>query len=332
MGYEDKIRGEGLQKRELQAALIMGDMANAADGEFLSWSASSKGREGWFKRMESGRSALLLRDRNLILGQCSLERSHRILVAAANDGLLLWEALRAVPEGLAAALVDNHTAQEALLRYAAILDEEERPLVAVQGEKDRLLPSPEEADAWFGCHSFDHILAREPWRKGFGSAAAGAAFSAFAEAARLLLARGADVVLLQSPPKQGERISRILGAEGATAPCVAALAEAEDAFFQEAGAGGAGRWTWDGETLERSFAAAGFTVALSGVEQREERLLTERDMALWFDPLRSSWGKFIRTTLGEADFRALSDMLREKAAQGPVLWKWQSLLLRASST
>jgi putative ATPase len=132
------------------------------------------------------------------------------------------------------------------------------------------------------------------------------------------------VVLLQSPPKLGERISRILGD---TAPG-AALANAEKAFFQDAETAGAGRWTWDAETLEHSFAAAGFTVALSAVEQSEERLLTERDIALWFDPLRSSWGKFIHKKVGAENFQALSGMLREKAAQGPVLWRWQSLLLK----
>jgi putative ATPase len=329
IGYEGKIRGDILQKRELQAALIMGDVRGDASaqggGEFLSWSASSRGREGWFKRLESGRSALLLRDRNLILGQCSLERHHRVLVAAADDGLLLWEALRGVPEGLAAALVDNETAREALLRYAAMLDEPEQPLVAVRG--DSLLPGPEEADAWFECRSFDHLIAREPWRGGFGGGDPAAAFSAFAGAARLLVAGGADVVLLQSPPKLGERVSRILGGERGAPACVGALAAAEEAFFQDAAAG-SGRWTWDAETLERSFTAAGFSVALTRLEQSEERLLTERDMALWFDPARSSWGKFMRRQLGDRDFRSLQDMLREKARQGPVLWQWQSLLLR----
>ena len=325
IGYEGRLRGDILHKRELQAALVLGD--TAADGEFLSWSASSKGREGWFKRLESGRSALLLDDRNLILGQCSLERHHRVLVAAANDGLLLWEALRRVPEGLAAALVDGEAPREALLRYADMLDEVERPLVAVQ--EGMPLPAPQDADAWFDCHSFDHILARQPWRRGFGEGGAkggaGAAFSAFAEAARLLLAPGGDVVLLQSPPKLGERVSRILGGDGKNAAPLAALAEAEEAFFRDAGSD---RWAWDAETLERSFTAAGFQVSLTHLEQSEERLLTERDIAVWFDPARSSWGRFMSGRLGEGDFRTLADMLREKAAQGPVLWKWQSLLLR----
>jgi hypothetical protein len=35
--------------------------------------------------------------------------------------------------------------------------------------------------------------------------------------------------------------------------------------------------------------------------------------------------------LGDEGFRSLSDMLREKARQGPVLWKWKSLLLRGAA-
>jgi putative ATPase len=323
MGYEGKIRETVLQKRELQVALIMGDTTGdtAADGEFLSWSASSKGREGWFKRLESGRSSLLLRDRDAILGQCSIERHHRILVAAANDGLLLWESLRRVPEGLAAALVDSAAAREALFRYAATIDEPEQPIIAVH--KGPSLPSPEEADAMFDCHSFDHIAAREPWRRGSAGTGPQAAFTAFAESARRVLADGGDISLLQSPPRMGERISRILG-DGNTDALIRALAEAEEAFFARAG-----RWTWDAETLERSFTTAGFKTTLTVLDQNEERLLTERDIANWFDADKSSWGSFIHKTLGEEDFHALRDMILLKAKQGPILWKWRSLLLKA---
>ncbi len=334
IGYEEKIREEVLQKRELQAAVIMGDAhGDTADGEFLSWSASSKGREGWFKRLESGRSALLLSDRDTILEQCSIARHHRVLIPAANDGLLLWECLRRVPEGLSAALVDSDTAREALLRYASGIDEPEQPIIAVQKSGSPLLPTPEDADAWFDCHSFDHILAREPWRRGFGAITPQAAFTAFAEAARSLLADGGDLVLLQSPPKLGERISRIIAGEASIAETgriqeapIHALVKAEEAFFAETE--GAGRWIWDGETMEHSFTAAGFKTTLTVLDQAEERLLTEKDISLWFDPERSSWGSFIHKALGAKDFQALAAMLRDRAKQGPIRWKWRSLLLK----
>ncbi|AEF85043.1 ATPase, AAA family [Treponema primitia ZAS-2] len=348
IGYEGKIRDEVLQKRELQAAVIMGDIQgaaqespgaeSAAEGEFLSWSASSKGREGWFKRLESGRSKLLLADRDAILGCCAIARHHRILVAAANDGLLLWESLRRVPEGLAAALVDSETARDALLRYASGLDEPEMPLVAVK--KKPPLPSPEEAEALFDCKVFDHILAREPWRRGFGGADPEEAFTGFAVAARQLLVPGGSLVLLLSPPRLGERISRILkedpASEGRSVDLIRSLAVAEEAFFNEAAAEGAGRWTWDRETLENSFAARSlegstdldFSITVTVLEQSEERLLTEKDLSLWFDKEKSSWGSYIYKSLGEEAFSELRDMLQTRAAKGPILWKWRSLLLK----
>ncbi|MDR0721605.1 MAG: hypothetical protein LBF75_02255, partial [Treponema sp.] len=65
-----------MRKREIQVAVIMGDPQGEVDpqSEGISWSASSKGREGWFKRLESGRSALLIADRDAILGQCLIFR------------------------------------------------------------------------------------------------------------------------------------------------------------------------------------------------------------------------------------------------------------------
>ncbi|MDR3167914.1 MAG: AAA family ATPase [Treponema sp.] len=358
IAYEGRIREEVLKKREIQAAVILGDIGEAGGArhegaEILSWSAVSKGREGWFKRLESGRSALVLSDRDAVLAQCTLLRHDRVLIPAANDGLLLWESLRRTPEGLTAALVDQNPAKEALLRYAASLDEPEQPLIAVfpRGK----LPAPGEAETLFSSPVFDHILTREPWRRGFGGPplrggedkknteltelSPAEAFRAFAENARSLLVPGGDVIILQSPPRQGERLSRILAEECRAEPALAArLKEGEEAFFSGAfpspkrGKGytkaAANRWTWDGETLERAFQEAGFCTTLSLLEQQEERLLTERDMNPWFDTERSSWGGFISQYMGEGDFRAVQDLLFSRIKEGPVLWKWRSLLLK----
>jgi putative ATPase len=301
--------------------------------EILTWSAASKGREGWFKRLESGRSALLLADRDRILEKCAIARHDRILIPAANDGLLLWESLRRVPEGLVAALVDSEAAREALLRFSSVLDEVEAPCIAVSGGP---LPSPAEAEEFSGSPVFDHVLSREPWRR-LSSAVPGPqgrVFAGFAEAARLLLSPGGDIVMLQSPPRLGERISRILReACGAPAGTVEKLSTAEEAFFGDGaalkGEKDPSRWTWDSRLLEESFVSAGFGVELSVVEQTEERLLSGRDIALWFDAARSAWGAFVADALGEADFLSLRQVLEERVKQGPVEWKWKSLLLRA---
>jgi putative ATPase len=333
-GHEGGIREEVLRKREIQAAVILADAAaqgNAArDDEGLSWSASSKGREGWFKRLESGRSAILLADRDLILGQLSIARQHRILVAAANDGLLLWESLRRVPEGLAAALVDSEGAKEALLKFAVTLDEIEQPLVAVAPAGNLL--SPEEAEGAFSCRVFDHIVAREPWRR-----TGPEAFSAFADSSMRLLPPGGDVSVLQSPPRFGERISRILLDECGASPLLAEkLKQAEEVFFNGTGQGDNLRFEnlssirWDPGSLEKSFVSAGFTVNKELVERQEERLISLRDISLWFDAEKSGWGAFIAESIGEKDFSEIRGILESRIGEGPVMWKWNSILIKAT--
>jgi putative ATPase len=331
IGYEGRIREEVLKKREIQAAVVFGD-ADADGFQGLTWSASSKGREGWFKRLESGRSALLLSDRDAILKACSPARHHRVLIAAANDGLLVWECLRRTPEGLCAALVDSAAAEEALLRYCAAMDEPEKPFFAALPEGK--LPGPEEAEAAFSCKEFDHILAREPWRRGLSDPEE--AFRNFAGQSRRLLSPQGDLVLLQSPPPLGERISRILKEECGAGKALADKLAAGEALFFSAwkenpeNTGPSGRWTWNGEILERAFLEAGFQTDITIMEQKEERLLTERDLAAWFDKGHSAWGAFIARILGDGEFFKIRDLLGERIKQGPLTWKWKSLLLKGT--
>jgi len=217
-----------------------------------------------------------------------------------------------------------------LLKFSAAFDHSdigllEQPLIAVfQGG----LPSPAEAEEAFSCKVFDHIVAREPWRRS-GSAA----FESFALCAAKLLSPRGTVSILQSPPRLGERISRLLAEESPSSPPVISLSEklthAEDEFF-----GGKGeesrQWAWDAGTLETSFAKAGFTVGITLMDNTEERLITKRDISIWFDWEKSAWGAFIAARLGEKDFSEIRALLESRINEGPIKWKWKSLLLKAS--
>jgi putative ATPase len=326
VGYEGKIREAVLRKRELQAAIVLGDGATgAADGELLTWSASAKGREGWFKRLESGRSGTLLACRDAMFRLASPARHDRVLIPLANDGLLLWESLRRCPEGLSAALTSGEAAREALLRYASALDETEGPEIAVlEGE---LLPSTEQAAEWFSTSQFDHILIREPWKRGFRRGR-DEALSGLAAAAKPLLAGGGALTLLCSPPRLGERISRILLEEcGAPAELAAEMRRAEDLFFESAEA--EELVAWDEGSLRNAFEDGGYTVRLEILAEQEERLITGRDLAAWFDRERSRWGAFIGARLETGDFTRAEEYLRQRTQAGPLRWKWKSALLRA---
>ncbi|MDR1143811.1 MAG: AAA family ATPase [Spirochaetaceae bacterium] len=342
LGYEGRIRNEVLRKREIQAAIVLGGQSAAGD-EILSWSPSAKGREGWFKRLESGRSALLLADRDALLDRLDLRRHSRVLVPGAEDGLLLWEGLRRVPEGLCAALVSSPEAREALERFAAVLEDMEKPAIAAA--PGTVLPTPAEAGQWFGTAEFDGIVLREPFRRGVAASAEG--LSALAEGAAALLARGGRLSLLASPPSLGQRISRILEepeqAEGKAARVVSgpaarplsaklaaallsALSGAEEAFFADPRV----EWGWTAGMLEQAFIRRGFSVETALLDRKEERLITEKDLSLWFNPEKSAWGRAMAASLGEQNFGELQKALAERTRRGPVSWTWKSLLMKAA--
>jgi len=314
VGYEAKIREEVLRKRELQAAIVLGDGLDGG-GEFLTWSAASKGREGWFKRLESGRGSLLLSDREAIFEAASPLRHDRVLIPLANDGLLLWESIRRCPEGLAAALVNSPAARDALLRYAAALDEAEKPEIAVTED---FLPAPQQCAEWFSSSQFEHILLRAP-RLNIPP-------DRIAVAAKPLLAKGGALVLHCSPPGLGERISRIFAEEcGGAGEIVSRLRRAEDAFFQ----GVPGMEFWDGDSLKAAFEKQGFTAQIRAFDQKEERLITEKDIAAWFDAGHSRWGAFMSKNLEKSEFIMVEEALRQRSGKGPLSWRWKSLCLRA---
>ncbi|MDR2941952.1 MAG: AAA family ATPase [Treponema sp.] len=314
IGYEGKIRQDVLQKRELQSAIVFGDNQEQA-GELLSWSQSAKGREGWYKRLESGRSALLLRNRDLIFTAVSPARHGRVLIPLANDGLLLWESLRRCPEGLTAALVNAKTAKDALLSYAQTLDETEKPLIAITED---LLPSAKQCEEWFSCPVFDHIL--------IASARLVSEPSQIAIGAKPLLAKGGNLVLFSSPPRYGERISRILADECAEAGLSAKLEQAEKAFFGSNDVSG----FWNEDELADIFEKQGFSVDIQIIDQKEERLITEKDLSAWFNAGQSRWGSFMAKTLEEKDFQAVRQALSLRITKGPILWLWKSVCLKAS--
>jgi len=314
-GYEGKIREDVLRKRELQAAIVLGSQKDTdADGELLTWSAAAKGREGWFKRLESGRSKLLLNDRDAIFAAACVSRQDRVLIPLANDGLLLWESLRRCPEGMTAALASNAAAKDALYQYASVLDETEKPLIAVTEE---IMPSAKDCDEWFSCSEFDHILIR--------TVRLNTSPALLASGAKALLAKGGNTVLLCSPPRLGERLSRILLQECEQKELSSVLEQAEDAFFKNS------ENLWEAQDFTSAFEEQGFNVSIQIIEQKEERLITERDISVWFNTEQSRWGSFMAKILTKEDFTAIENALRERAVKGPLLWKWKSIILVGSN-
>jgi putative ATPase len=336
IGYEGQLRQQILQRKELQTALLLQETAQ--DGELLSWSAQAKGREGWYKRLESNRSALLLADREALFQSTAIQRHHRILILGGDDGLLLWEALRRVPEGLAALTVGSGGAKETLEQLAETLDPVERPRIALIPPTRPSFPLPDrqEAAEFFQCDRFELLMARNPWRRGTAGLRE---FATFAQGARDLLVGGGAVSLLVNPPLYGQRISALLGDERGAETLSGELAELESDFFKpplrdgrkapEDNQGNERPWTWEGGDLETAFQREGYSVRTETLDRQEYRLLTKADLTPWFDPGRSPWAQALVQGLGEEKMNQLRVLLEQKAQRGPILWRWKSVRLYA---
>jgi putative ATPase len=238
---------------------------------------------------------------------------------------MLWEALRRCPEGLVAGAVASNAEQQELEAFMATsaLDENERPLFCVT--PDALAPDNETAQRAFATTEFDAIVCHEPWRYRVADMRASDAFTRFAERARAVLAPEGVVALLQSPPAMGERLSRLLrsslvGDKAERERLADAMAEAEQRFF-------GGDNYWDANTLTQAFANAGFATTYSTLEEHEDRLVFEKDIARWFGAA-SPWGHAMREALGEADCATAARLLAERVRRGPVRWQWTALLSR----
>jgi hypothetical protein len=139
--------------------------------------------------------------------------------------------------------------------------------------------------------------------------------------------------VLCSPPRLGERISRILE-EALDGEITGALKEAEDAFFgrpEETGPGSPAPapWSWDTADLENSLRKAGFRVQTTVLERQEERLVTAKDLDNWFNGEKSAWGAFMAEKTGPS-LEKIRLALEECIHKGPLLWKWKCALLKTS--
>ena len=174
-------------------------------------------------------------------------------------------------------------------------------------------------EEWFSCSQFDHILIRCPRLT--------AEPKALAASAKPLLAKNGSLVLLFPPPRLGERISRILSDEcaihgGAERGLASKLKQAEESFFENTAITG----LYGESELAAAFEELGFTVEQQIIDQKKERLITEKDLSAWFNTEQSRWGSFMAKNLEKDDFQAIEDAMRQRIAQGSILWRWRSIL------
>ncbi len=311
-GYEGRIRGDILTKRELQIAAIL-EEGLERPGEHLTFSPGGSRRDSWTKRLDSGRSSSLLRVREELTERASILRHHRVLVYGADDGLLVWESARLAPEGMVAGLCNSDAGRLALEKYAESLDELDRPKLATAGSgtasSDGKATSDEKTSGAnpFGV-PFDRILARDPASTQEGLVECARAFAPFA-------APRCRAVVSSRVPSGGMRLSSLLAGERAANWVIA---EAEAAFYAD---DSNPLFAWNGESLRAALASAGFSATCETIRVSEPRRPSPGDVGRWLDPA-SAYGSAIARAAGPEGLAEFRRSLEATFARGTVTWAY----------
>ena len=125
-GYEAGIAANVARKREAQLAAMM-EQETASHLEILTTSPRDRRRDAWLGRVLNGTGERLGAIRDALFDAARLQRHDVVLDLHARTGLLMWEAVRRVPEGGVWALCREQSGLAALHKLAAQLPEPERP-------------------------------------------------------------------------------------------------------------------------------------------------------------------------------------------------------------
>lgn len=296
-GYEATIRTDVLTRRELQLTALL-ESRGDIPGEILTFSPGDSRRDEWTRRIDSGRTKSLRAIRDALTAEAGMLRHSRVLVCAADDGLLVWDTLRQVPEGRLAAVCRSEESRAILEQYASSLDELERPVFSVAPDG---IPEQGQFD-----HPFDFILARDP-------GVTPESIKQFAGAVIPLAAPGGRILFSARIPSMGMRLSSLME----ETKLKTAVEEAETAFFGDATNP---LFSWGISELEQALSTEGQRVHCSVLQVSGPRRPALTDIARWFDPETSPYGAMLKTRLAEEDRNTFRRTIEQRFAAGPAEW------------
>lgn len=306
-GYEASIRTDVARRREAQLAAAFND----ASDEILTFSPVSNARDRWIQRILDKRGAALSAIRERIMQAFTCPRHARICVVGAEEGTLVWEALRRVPEGGVTGLIlsADSDREEMLRHYAGQIDTVEGPELRTGAVSAYLDKNPERTG------TFEFVIGRNYTTRSPGKTAL---FSAVFD----LLDKKGQLVLAESVPRRSQRLSDtvrgLLGGKGtaedgrdtaaapepystpanttdpyqATPPpssidedsaaWLDVLAKAEERLYRESAHP---LLSWDAEDLAAGAREAGFSeISTELFTVTEERFIRPEDIDRWLNP------------------------------------------------
>ena len=304
LGYESAIRDQVLRRREelLAAAPEQAD----APAEGITYSPDDPGREDWLRRAGNAGSRHLGTVRDAICTRAGMQRHDRVLVVRADNGLLLAEACRAVPEGGVWGQVSSPKAAAGLnLRYSE-LPELDRPVLATSlGELDPEL-------------RFERVLGMDMLG---GPQEAEELLSALTK----VLAGGGRVVFSQSLPLMGQRVHSLLDFR-AEDKLGTLLREVEENLWANH-PNPSLRWTE--AALRDLLARLPLSAEIKLLETVDQRFVSVREIRSWLNPQSALGTGLGKNGLSADKLAGLSLRMEQELGNQTVPWQRVTVLVAA---
>ena len=293
-GYEGTIATAVSRRREEQLAILQ-DTAEETI-EILTNSPHVRGKEQWLQRTMSNTGAALGQTRDEIFALAKVQRHHTILDAKADNGLLLWEAVRQVPEGGVWGLCRQN--RDGIAAQAKRLSALDRPHL--------LADAKELADVEVG---FDRLVAHNPLTRLYEQQ----------EGVRWwgnVLGENGRVIFAQMIPCQGQRIHRLVDWSGHE-PIETKVAPIEEQL-----------WTtkeqpltaWAEADLEAVLQEHGWDVTIQVKALTEKRRLANTLVRRWLSEENAYYQALLTGDLTPEELKVIQKLYKEQLGNQIVEW------------
>jgi putative ATPase len=326
-GYESQVRDRVLRLREIQMEVGLPE----GPLEVLSYSESGdRDLDRWLARAEQDRTRVLATLRDLVMERARIARHHSVLLGGHYASLVLWDALRAAPEGHVVALISDprrcdaarhHADQAHPLSRPVILNASDTPLAAVvEATRGGSVPTGSDWRSELSSVRFERIVLVDPAQL---TTDWGELFMLIGEVG----AARAELTLAQRIPRSGQRLSELVTLTDESLG--KHLLDAEQVLFDDpdspmlswtkeaiTAAANGSRWEWQSTEL---------------VDVPDRRTITATQLRHWLSPDRESGlGGVLARNAGE-DVRArIAGQLETNLAGQTVSWRLQFLVATAS--
>ncbi|MEM8504732.1 MAG: AAA family ATPase [Cyanobacteria bacterium P01_D01_bin.1] len=327
-GYEAKIQTQVARRREAQLAALV-EQNNERHHErtvpeALTYGPLDQQQDRWLQRATGVLGEQLGEVRDRIFTLLNPQRHHVLLDLNASTGLLTWEAVRQVPEGGVYSCAHSAKAYEALVEQSKMLSELTRPTVLPASESDWLMAIEKQIEQQIENSrsrvNFDGVIGRNVL---MGCADKRGAI----EQIKQLVAATGSVVLAESVPRRGQRLSQLLNSQEIEESLYDSFCVAEDDLYNNQTDA---LVNWDIADLQRNFESAGFTCEIEPVTFQTRLTVTPELLERWLGEGSKYCDRLTIQNLHPAKIKRIQQHFSQQLANKEVTWNRTLAFVRAT--